>query len=110
MSKNIDSLSTRDFINEKTRELSGSPVPNIKLAGLPTGKADMEKLKKSLKNRKDEGWFEDPIDLDSSVMKKKRKGGKRRSKKTRKIRKSRRRHKSRRRRSRKTRRSVRKSR
>ncbi len=109
MSKNIDSLRTRDFINEKTRELSGSPVPDIKLAGLPTGKADMAKLKNSLK-KKNEGWFEDPEDLDSSVVKKRKKGGKRRTKKTRKIRKSRRTRKSRRRRSRKTRRSVRKSR
>ena len=109
MSKNINSLRMTDVIDEKNRELRGSPIPNLKESGLPLGKTDMEKIKRTLKN-KNEGWFEDHDDLDSSVVKKRKKGGKRRTKKTREIRKSRRTRKSRRRRSRKTRRSVRKSR
>lgn len=109
MSKKFKPLSIKKVLDEKNRELSGSPVPDITQNYLPKGKDDMEDIKKSLKKRS-EGWFEEPIDLDSSVVKKPRKGGKRRTKKTRKIRKSRRTRKSRRRRSRKTRRSVRKSR
>ena len=74
MSRKFKPVSIKRVLDEKNRELSGSPVPDITKNYLPKGKDDMEDLKTSLKKR-DEGWFRERTDLDSSAFKKQKKGG-----------------------------------